>query len=65
MAWNTENYMKEYLTTFSWVFWVLLLFRTMFTDWIIKRFLEVSEVAKTNAVYIFGNNHFVFVDKSH
>ena len=24
MAWNTEKSMKEYLTTFSWVFWVLL-----------------------------------------
>ena len=25
MAWNTENSMKGYLTTFSWVFWELLL----------------------------------------
>ena len=41
MAWNTENSMKEYLTTFSWVFWVLLLFITMFTDWIIKRFRKL------------------------
>ena len=62
MAWNTENSMKEYLTTFSWVFWVLLLFITMFIDWIIKCF---SEVKKTNDIYIFGKKHIVFVDKSH
>ena len=37
----------------------------MFIDWIIKRFSEVSEVAKTNDFYIFGNKHIVFVDKSH
>ena len=34
----------------------------MFIEWIIKRF---SEVAKTNDIYIFGNKHIVFVDKSH
>ena len=65
MAWNTENSMKEYLTTFSWVFWVFLLFLTMIIDWKIKRFSEVSEIAKTNDIYIFGNKHIVFVDKSH
>ena len=65
MAWNTENFIKEYLTRFSWVFWVLLLFMTMFIDWIIKVFPEVSEVAKTDDIYIFGNKHTVFVDKSH
>ena len=65
MAWNTENSMKEYLTTFFWVFSVLLLFTTMFIDWIIKRFSEVSEVAKTNDINTFGNKHIVFVDKSH
>ena len=65
MAWNTENSMKEYLTTFSWVFWVLLLFITMFIDWIIKLFSEVSEVVKTDDIYMFGKKHIVFVDKSH
>ena len=45
--------------------WVLLLFITMFTDWIIKCFSEVLEVAKTNGIYIFGNKHIAFVDKSH
>ena len=65
MAWNPENSMKEYLTTFFWVFWVLLLFLTMFIDWIIKSFSEVSEVAKTNDIYIFGTKHIVFVDKIH
>ena len=65
MAWNTEKSVKEYLTTFSWVFWVLLLFITMFIDRIIKRFSEFLEVMKTNDIYIFGNKHIVFVDKSH
>ena len=37
----------------------------MFIDWIIKRFSEVSEVAKTNDINIFGNKHIVFVDTSH
>ena len=60
MAWNTENSMKGYLTIFAWVFWVLLLFISMLTDWIIKRF---SEVAKTNDIYILGTKHIVFVIK--
>ena len=34
----------------------------MFIDRIIERF---SEVAKTDDIYIFSNNHIVFVDKSH
>ena len=58
MALNTENSMKEYLTTFSWVFWVLLLFITMFTDWIIKHFSEV-----TNDIYMFGKKHIVLLIK--
>ena len=41
------------------------LFITMFTDWIIKRFSDVSEAAKTNEINIFWNKHIVFVDKSH
>ena len=61
MAWRTENSMKECLITFSWMFWVLLLFITMFLDWIIKC---VSEVAKTSDIYILGNKHIVSVDKS-
>ena len=44
---------------------MLLLFITMFTDLIIKRFSEVSAVAKTNDIYIFDNKHIVSVDKSH
>ena len=31
-----QNGMKECLATFFWVFWVLLLFITMFIDWIIE-----------------------------
>ena len=57
-----ENSMKECLTKFSWVFWVLSLFITMFIDWIIKRFTEVLEVGKTNDIQIFGNKHIIFVD---
>ena len=37
----------------------------MFIDWIIKHFLEVSEVVKTDDIYMFGKKHIVFVDKSH
>ena len=65
MAWNTENSVKEYLITFFWVFGVFVLVTTMFIDRVIKHFSEVSEVAKTNDIYIFSNNHIVFVDKSH
>ena len=46
MAWKMENFMTECLTTFSWVFWVLLIFITMFIHWISKCFLDVSEVKK-------------------
>ena len=61
MARNIENSMKVCLTTFSWVFWVLLLLTTMFIDWIIKHFSEVLEVAKTNDIQIFDNKHILLI----
>ena len=63
---NGMKYWKFYDRVFNnitRVFWVLLLFITMCIDWIIKRFSEVLEVAKTNDIYIFGKKHIVFVDK--
>ena len=35
ISWKNENSMKESLTTLFWVFWVLLIFITMFNNWII------------------------------
>ena len=42
------KFYERVLDNISWVFWALLIFITVFIDWIIKCFSGNSELAKTN-----------------
>ena len=56
MVWKTGNSMKECMT-FFWAFWALLIFRTVFTDWIIKLFREIRKSRKLMTCRFYGNKY--------
>ena len=60
MTWKIGNSMKECMT-FSWEFWALLIFITVFIAWIIKFFREIRKSRKLTTCRFYGNIKYMFL----